>query len=325
MGTLITATALASGSLITTGVQAYFAPVDRTNAITTPFDAGLMGRFATNIPPPGWGHAGLVRNFKRLPASTITPLWSGTPATVKTQVRAAIGEEVEFEFPAWNRLSMELSAGTQTLNLLQSADGASAGPSGGAALPAEALLSGSTAMELQLKPATLVQPGDVVVVDEDYAGQTGYLGSGAPGAFLSSIPTKADVDMIRRVSFNVARVLTVSQGVATLASSLPAGVPTASMKLNRVNGFVNREGGSFVPEWSALFVLDGLQGDRLLLHFPRLQPVGSHSSEAGVGLAKGLERWRPTARLRALPVLDPNGSTPSVCFRSYLPAPLRLV
>ena len=81
-----------------------------------------------------------------------------------------------------------------------------------------------------------------------------------------------DVDYVRRVSLNVGRVAAVNDGVATLGSALPAGVPTAGMKVSKVVGFCDREGGSFFQEWSALlFVSDGEQGDRVVYHYPRLQ------------------------------------------------------
>ena len=46
-----------------------------------------------------------------------------------------------------------------------------------------------------------------MAVDWDYAGQAGYLGSGPAGTFLNSaLDAASHVDLIRRVTFNVARV-----------------------------------------------------------------------------------------------------------------------
>ncbi len=319
------ATAIQSVSLQSTAIQAYFAPVDRTNAVTVPFDPGSMGRFVLKTPPLGWFSAGQVQSFKRTPQSTLTPVLSGAPAVAKVQTRTALGEEVQFELSAWSRIGMVLSAGVQTMNLLAAEVGANANPSGAPAAPAETLLSGSTASTLQLAPATTVQPGDIVVVDQDYAGQSGYLGTGAPGAYLANASNAIDADFIRRVSYNVSRVLSVTSGVVVLAAPLPAGNPALGMKVSRVMGFVDRAGGAFAPEWSGLFVLDGFQGDRLLLHYPRLQPATGEAGEAMTVLAPGVNRWRPAARLRALPITDANDGAASVCFRTYLPAPMRLV
>jgi hypothetical protein len=96
------------------------------------------------------------------------------------------------------------------------------------------------------------------------------------------------------------------------------------MKLSRVVGFCDREGASFFQEWSALFVLEGAQGDRVLFHYPRLQPMQA-SAEHSETLAVPLARIRLAAAFRALPVLDASDSETVVCFRSYLPAPLRAI
>lgn len=325
MSQTVAVTALPAGALYGPGVRAYFAPVDRANALPLTFDPASGGRFLLDTPPSGWWSAGSVLAFERGSASKINVVLSGAPATVKTQASSTIEEEVGCTFAGWTRLAVALSSGVQTMNLLLTARGAVGNPSGGAAASAEVLQGGSTASTLRLAATTAVQAGDMVVVDADYNGQTGYLGSGAPGAYAAVAPTLADAHFIRRVSFNVARVLAVNAGVLTLASPLPAGVPTAAMKVARCAGFVDCAGNAFLQEWSALFVCDGIQGDRLLWHYPRLQPAGGSSAESHTTLAAGVDRWRPAARFRALPVMDANTGAASVCFRSYLPAPLRLV
>lgn len=320
-----TVTALNAGSLITPGMRAYFAPVDRTGGFLTPFDPSIMGRFALDTPPAGWWSAGGVLGFKRASTVAVTPVWSGAPSTIKTQVMSGIGEEVEFTFPGWSRISMAVSSGRQMLNLFVGTGNGNANPSGRTSALVEALLPGSTCTLLQLQPGTAVRASDLVVVDVDYTGQTGYLGSGAAGAYVKSMPPSIDLHAVRRVSFNVARVLSVNGTLCTLSAPLIAGAPTAAMKLSRITGFVDRAGGAFLPEWSGLFVMDGIQGDRLLLHYPRLQPTGSASAETSDSLAPGLDRWRPSTKLRALPVTDANDGTAAICFRTYLPAPMRQV
>ncbi len=59
----------------------------------------------------------------------------------------------------------------------------------------------------------------------------------------------------------------------TLAEPLPGGAPAAGAKVQAVTGFVDREGGSFYQEWSALFVMEGSQGERIFFHYPRLQTM----------------------------------------------------
>jgi hypothetical protein len=94
------------------------------------------------------------------------------------------------------------------------------------------------------------------------------------------------------------------------------------MQISRLVGFCDREGASFFQEWSALFVMDGEQGDRVLYHYPRL-PAAQGSTEAEDSLAAPLERIRLAGAFRALPVKDGNDGETVLCFRSYLPAALR--
>lgn len=84
-------------------------------------------------------------------------------------------------------------------------------------------------------------------------------------------------------------------------------------------GFLDREGGSFFHEWSALFVVDGVQGDRVLYHYPRLQ-IAEGAAEEAVPLTGAMTMWRLAARFRALPVVDATDGEQALCFRSYLPA-----
>jgi hypothetical protein len=90
------------------------------------------------------------------------------------------------------------------------------------------------------------------------------------------------------------------------------------MKVAHVVGFVDREGGSFFQEWSALFVLEGEQGDRVIFHYPRLQAIQG-AAERAEALTAPLERIRLAGAFRALPVIDANDSERILCFRSYLP------
>jgi hypothetical protein len=158
------------------------------------------------------------------------------------------------------------------------------------------------------------------------------VGSGVSAAYVtSSAAVAGDINFIRRVSLNVGRVTSIASGVLTLGSPLIAGAPIVGMQISRVSGFCDREGGSFFQEWSALFVFDGQQGDRILYHYPRLQPLQGASEIAAplpttaTGLAAPLERMRLVAAFRALPVTDANDSASVLCFRSYLPGPLRSI
>ena len=117
--------------------------------------------------------------------------------------------------------------------------------------------------------AAQFKSGSMIALDADYLGQTGYVGSPVSGAYLRQPLT--DVDYIRRVTFNVALVSQVTSTGLTLAAPLPGGAPPAGAKLQAIIGFVDREGGCFFQEWSALFLMQGSQGERIFFYYPRLQ------------------------------------------------------
>jgi hypothetical protein len=96
------------------------------------------------------------------------------------------------------------------------------------------------------------------------------------------------------------------------------------MQVSQLVGFCDREGASFFQEWSALFVVPGAQGDRILYHYPRLQTTQG-SAETEDALATPLGRVRLAGAFRALPVKDANDGETVLCFRSYLPAALRAI
>ena len=132
------------------------------------------------------------------------------------------------------------------------------------------------------------------------------------------------MNYVRRVSLNVGRVVGIAAGVLTLGAPLIAGVPAAGMQVSRLVGFVDREGGSFFQEWSAVFVMEGEQGDRVIFHYPRLQAMQG-SGEATEVLAGTMEKVRLAGMWRALPVTDAVDGERVVCFRSYLPGAMRAV
>ncbi|MEO6922724.1 MAG: hypothetical protein ABI142_02765, partial [Bryocella sp.] len=235
---------------------------------------------------------------------------------------------VAVNFLSWGKLQMAVTAGSEQMNLLTTVPGAAANGSGGTAAVAVPVLSGSTATFLNIAANELANfsAGQMISVDIDYAGQTGYVGSGISGAYVSSANVvHSDASYIRRVSFNVARVSAVTSTGLQLAQPLIAGTPAAGMSVQPMLGFVDREGSNFFHEWSGLFVIPGEQGDRVLLHYPRLQiaasatenvkPLGSPLEKVSV-----LGRVAQAAEFRALPVMDANDGAQVVCFRSYIPA-----
>ncbi len=312
---------------LTRRVRAYFAPVDRASETPTVFDPSVNGSFSLEAPPAPWIDLGWIANLSRKSASTINVLNVGSPAAPQVQMRELIGATVSFRFLTWRKLSMALSAGSEHMNLLAPAAGAAANGSGSRGVTPVALAAGSTATSLNIAVAALAgfQAGQMLVVDADYAGQTGYVGSGVSAAYVQSAASvNNDPDYVRRVSFNVALVSAVTSTSLTLAQPLLAGAPVSNMKVQVIEGFVDREGGSFFQEWSALFVMPGEQGERILYYYPRLQPTGGAQEDTETLIAP-LEWVTLNASFRALPVIDANDGEQVLCFRSFLPSPMTLL
>ena len=297
-------------------VRAYFAPVNRSAKQPTIFDPAQLGTFNLAAPPAPWLDLGWITSFARKSATKVQPVLAGAPAVAQLQSRAEIGATVSFQFASWSKLQMALAAGTQQLNLLKTQSGATAAGSGGTAIAAVTLQSGSTATVLQLGTAAAnFTVGEWLVADVDYTGQLGFVGSGVSGAYVKAALT--DVDYVRRVSLNVGRIASIASGVVTLEQPLIAGAPTGTMKVSGVAGFCDREGSTFFQEWSALFIAEGQQGERVLWHYPRLQAMAGAAEAMSAG-GGGLEALRQEAEFRALPVNDAVDGEAVVCFRSFV-------
>ncbi len=318
-------------------VRAYFAPVTRVAGSTTVpavWDPALMGALSLDAMPTPWVDLGAITGFVRRSETTVEALRAGSPAAARRQVRTGVAAEVEFAFDRWGKLQLALSCGVQQMNLLAPAAGAAAAASGAKAGSATPLAGGAglppqTATVLQVGAAAAAfTAGQMVAVDVDYTGQTGYVGSGASGAYVaSSMSVQGDVNYVRRVTLNVGVIASVSGGALLLANPLLAGVPTAAMSVSPVLGFVDREGGGFFQEWSALFVIAGEQGDRLCYHYPRLQAVhGPGEMADGLeGTTGALQRMRLKSVYRSLATTDSTDGEAVLCYRSYLPAAMRAV
>ena len=254
-------------------VRAYVVPIDRNSGTTVPFDPSAQGEFDLDAPPQPFLDVGWVENFQRTSATKYETLRVGPQSTLTSQFRAQFDAGVEFDLPNWGKLQMALAGGGQQINVLATSVTSPLQSSGGAAIPASYVQDGATIVELPLAADQLenFQVGDMVAVDWDYRGETGYVGSGAPGAYVAApleVPTH--VDFVRRVTFNVSRVASKSAYSLLLAERLMGGAQTG-MGVQRVAALLDREGGSYFQEWAALFVVVGGTGGRACFYYPRLQ------------------------------------------------------
>ena len=324
----MTATSFSAPAPVARRVRAYFAPVNRATQTPVLFDPSQSATFNLDAPPAPWIDLGWIENFTRRSASKSGAILTGIPSAALEQTRETIAAQLSFEFLSWTKLTMALATGSQHMNLLAPATGATAAADGAKAAPAVTVQSGSTASAIQLSSADIARfaAGCMIAIDADYTGQTGFVGSPVSGAYLRQ--PVSDADYIRRVTFNVALVLGVSSTSLILAQPLPGGAPAAGAKLQAITGFVDREGGSFYQEWSALFVLQGSQGDRIFFHYPRLQSMAGAEEDA-IPLdsrhKSGLSRVLLKGQFLALPVTDPLDSERILCYRSFKPAAYALI
>jgi hypothetical protein len=312
-------------------VRGYFAAVNRVAQTPVIFDPAEQGGFSLDTPPSPWISLGWIQEFTRKSGSKSAAVLTGIPASTLEQVRETLEAQVSLEFLSWTKLTMALATGSQHMNVLAPASGATLAADGATAATAVTVLSGSTATFVALASADAAKftAGSIIALDADYTGQTGFVGSPVSGAYVRTVLT--DVDYIRRVTFNVAlvsAVATIGTTGLTLAAALPGGAPAAGAKLQAVTGFVDREGGSFYQEWSALFVMEGSQGERIFFHYPRLQTAAG-AQETALPLDSkqkaGLVRVLLKGNFLALPVTDPLDGERVICYRSFVPAAKALV
>ena len=298
-------------------VRAYFAPVDRRTGTPTVFDPAQP--FDLDAPPAPWLDLGAIENFRRTAATKVQAVCRGEKAAAAAQFRSRLEARVEFDLREWGKLQMALAAGSQHMNVLAEAEDAMARGSGGTAVPAVSLAEGSTAGELVFPSAPPFELGDLLAVDVDYADQIGYVGSGVAAAYVRDpADVQHDADYIRRVTFNVGRIADISGTTVTLEQSLIGGAPPAGAKAQEVVAFVDREGGGFFQEWSALFVLPEEAGGRVCFHYPRLQAAAA-AQETAIDIADPLRSYALHAACLAMPATDPNDGEQVVCYRSFLP------
>jgi hypothetical protein len=314
-------------------VRAYFAPVNRATEAPTLFDPGKSGAFALDTPPAPWIDLGWIDNFQRASLTPNEPLRAGIRGAAAAQFRGILDARIEFDFREWGKLQMALAGGSEHMNVLASDPNAAAQPSGGSPLPAIAVLPGSSASEVIVGagPVASFSVGDVIAVDTDYQQQSGYVGSGISAAYVNN-PTDVnqDANYIRRVTFNLGRVAQLTATSLLLAQPLLGGAPASGAGVQKVVAFVDREGGAFFQEWSALFIAGDASGGRICFHYPRLSPattvhpttstVPPFAREQTVELAKPTAAVALHAAFIALPHTDENDGQIAVCYRSYFPA-----
>ncbi|MGC2198133.1 MAG: hypothetical protein WA628_25910 [Terriglobales bacterium] len=316
-------------------VRAYFAPFDHSRNRPAVFDPGKHGAFLLDAPPVPWLELGEIERFQRTSGTEVHALLAGSSRAPGGQFRRALNARVEFDFREWGKLQMALAGGSEHMNVLAPDPDAGARPSGGIPAAAVGVLDGSTESEIVLGAGTVdaFAVGDMLAIDLDYAQQTGWVGTGIAAAYVKdAADVQRDKDYVRRVTFNIGRIAVKTATAVWLAQPLPGGVPPAGAGAQRIVAFVDREGGSFFQDWSALFVQEEESGGRVCFYYPRLSPsrpagnAGTQfQAETPLVIQAPLEFIALHASFLAMPYRDENDSEIVVCYRSYFPAEMSAV
>jgi len=314
---------------VTQKVRAYFAPVERKTETPTIFDPSREGMFELESPPAPWIDLGWIDNFVRSAESSDGELSAGAPASLLGHYRTTVGGRVEFDFREWGKLQMALAGGTQHMNVLATENDAIASPWGGTPIAATAVLEGSTSSEIVVGSGSIgdFSPGDLFAIDRDYQQETGYVGAGVASAYVNDAgDVMRDPNYLRRITFNVGRVATKTSDSLLLAQPLIGGSPAEGTSAQKVVAFLDREGGTFFQEWSAVFVHQEESGGRICFYYPRLSASAVQQNsqrglqkEIAIAILQPLRALALHACFVALPCRDQADGETVVCYRSYFP------
>lgn len=335
---------------------------NQTNSAVGPsiLDLQFSGPFNTNSPPAGWFDLGWIKDYKITPASKVGSIKSGYRGATRAKVRGEVGEEFEFKFREFSRLALKISTGCEVFNLLAAGQASSTNPLGTSGTTAISLgasgyqATGGTATDprvaglptvfLPTGSGALFTAGNQIVVDVDYdKTSVGFIGSNGVPVYVNNAPQ--DTDFIRRTSDFTNTIATVvsapiagiagNQDALVLVQQFVGGgastsvnpgpvVPPAGSKLQKISGWVSREGGTFVMDWSGLFIMDTIDGDQIVFYYPHISisqfkdvAANNYIQNLGTTDESGYEL---DATWEALAFDDPLDGETVVCYRAYYPS-----
>lgn len=306
----------------------------------TILDLQTAGPFNSNAPPTGWTDLGWIKDFKMTPGSKIGQVRSGYRGAVRAQYRGEVGESFDFEFREPTRMQWKIATGTDPFNLIAGAIPTTAGPLSASGAPKTAMVSyNPNGPTLTVTSSAIIgvsggQNAEYIVVDADYVpGQSGIVGSAGIPIQPNAV---TDIDYIRKTSDFVARVVSVTNNVLTLDQPLVGGgssstllapgfaTPPANSNVQKILGWAAREGGTFITEWSALFIMDTIDACQIAVYYPHvsiaqfkdvdawaIENIGT-TDETGYGLQ---------CSMNALAFDDPIDGETVVGYRAFYPRP----
>jgi len=283
--------------LIGAGYRAFFAPynaalgssVANTALGPTVLDLQTGGPFSTITPPTGFTDLGWIKDFKVTPASKIGQVRSGYRGAVRAQYRGQVGESFEFKFREASRMAWKIASGTDPINLLNTTVSSTAGPLSASGAPTATMsnysvVGGVATLTLGSSPSGAgITVGSYLVCDLDYdLVSYGLIGEAGVPIFNGAV---TDVDYIRKTSDFVARAVAINGNAITLdqpfvgggsgTSANPnlntaQGTPPTGSKVQAMKGWAAREGGTFITEWTGLFLLDTVDQAQIAFYCPHV-------------------------------------------------------
>jgi hypothetical protein len=277
--------------MIGAGWRAYFAPFDAASAATT-IDKSVGPRILdlsqgpfdrARVTPAGFFDLGWTRDFAVTTDTRIGQLRAGYRGAVSLQFRGQIGETFEFKFREYGRLQYKIATGANIMNLIPGTVPSTLGPlsaTGGASTGLTAYTAVDNSAGIGGQPTVTVasvagfSAGQFIVADIDYNPATyGMVGDAMTPVFPNAV---TDIDFIRKNSDYVARVVGISGTKLILDQQFAGGggfgnvTPQAGSKVQRIVGFAARNGGTYISEWTGLFLMDTVDQCQFAVYYPHV-------------------------------------------------------
>lgn len=314
-----------------------------------------LGPFDSNSPQAfGFQDLGWVKDFKATPESKIGQVRSGYRGAVRAQYRGQVGESFEFKFREYSRMQYKVATGTNVMNLLSgTTGGGTAGPLSASGAPVGTVASYNggvapygvggtgTPATLTLTSAAqvtgaLIVVGSYIVCDIDYNPATsGIVGDSGTPVFSNAV---TDVDYIRKNSDYVARVTAINGAVLTLdfpfigggsGNPAPLGPGSAGSKVQVIKGWAAREGGTYISEWTALFLCNTIDNAQLAVYYPHVSIMQNRDFAASWAIENvgttDLGGNELDAQFTALAFDDPLDGETVVGYKVYYPRALESI
>lgn len=338
------------------GWRAYFAPYNYAigsavaSTVLGPTNVDLtQGPFDSYYPPFGLADLGWVKDFALTVESKIGQVRSGYRGAVRAQYRGQVGESFELKFNEYGRMQYKLASGTNVMNILGASGllGGTSGPLTASGAPSIVVSSYSPGSPVAWSAPQAVAPtltlassptaaqigvGSYIVADQDYVVGTfgSAIGDSGTPVYQNAV---TDIDYIRKNSDYVARVVGITGNVLTLDQPFVGGGSgltgpnftgsafTATVKCESVKGFVAREGGTFVAEWTALMICNTIDGGQFVILYPHVSIGQNKSNSAPWAIENAgttdLTGMQMDATFNALAYDDPLDGETVVAYKGY--------